>query len=96
MFSDLKAIYQHLPRLIYCWRNISIKGNIFLFIQGITEHPHAVSAILYSGLSASAIASYKWNSVAAKRRLTEDPPECPELKYYPLPEDGIRNIETVQ
>jgi hypothetical protein len=68
--------------------------NLFL-LKGITENPHAVASILYSGLSASAIASYKWNSVAAKRRLTEENPECPEIKYYPLTQKGINDIETV-
>lgn len=69
--------------------------SINISFQGITEHPNAVSAILYSGLSASAIASYNWNSVAAKKRLTEEVPECPEIRFYPLTSDGIKDIETV-
>ncbi|CAD8180158.1 unnamed protein product [Paramecium octaurelia] len=62
-------------------------------IQEIHNHKHAVSNILYSGLSASALASAKWHSVQAMRRMRAERPQCPEFKEYPLDKEAIQEIE---
>ncbi|CAD8077548.1 unnamed protein product [Paramecium primaurelia] len=66
---------------------------IFEGIQEIHNHKHAVSNILYSGLSASALASAKWHSVIAMRRMRAERPECPEFKEYPLDKEAIIEID---
>ncbi|CAD8086135.1 unnamed protein product [Paramecium sonneborni] len=66
---------------------------IFEGIQEIHNHKHAVSNILYSGLSASALASAKWHSVLAMRRMRAERPQCPEFREYPLDKEAIKEIE---
>ncbi|CAD8175017.1 unnamed protein product [Paramecium pentaurelia] len=62
-------------------------------IQEIHNHKYAVSNILYSGLSASALASAKWHSVQAMRRMRAERPQCPEFKEYPLDKESLKEIE---
>ncbi|CAD8084741.1 unnamed protein product [Paramecium sonneborni] len=69
---------------------------IFDGIQEIHNNKYAVSNILYSGLSASALASTKWNSVQAMRRLRAERPQCSEFKEYPLDDKAIKEIEQMK
>ncbi|KAM3141579.1 hypothetical protein pb186bvf_006184 [Paramecium bursaria] len=61
-------------------------------IQEIHNHPHAINSVLFSRLSASTLASCKWNSIQTKRRMLIERPQCPEVRDYPLDDEVKKEI----
>lgn len=57
MLQDLEIIHKYLQRNVYSGWNISFDIHNY---KGINDNPKAVNSILYSGLCANAIASFKW------------------------------------
>ncbi|KAL4465321.1 hypothetical protein ABPG74_002035 [Tetrahymena malaccensis] len=64
--------------------------------KGYQDHPEMVDNLLYNQLSASAVATHKWNSYRAQMNILKLKPQSKNICSYPLSPRVVKEIDQIQ